>query len=81
MSGATERHGESPDIRSEFDHGFHEGVLSAYREISMWSQARLDRLEPGKNKRMRDDIEHAHVTLLRLLRHRLPPKHYPEVWR
>ena len=81
MSGATERQGESPDDRSDFDKGFHEGVLSAYREISMWSQARLDRLEPGKSQRMRDDIEHAHVTLLRLLRHRLPQKHYPGVWR
>lgn len=73
--------GESPEFRSEFDRGFQDGVLLAYREISMWSQARLDRLDPGKNRRMRDDIEHAHATLLRLLRHRLPQKHYPEVWK
>lgn len=81
MSGATERQGESPDDRSDFDKGFHEGFLSAYCEISMWSQARLDRLEPGKSQRMRDDIAHAHAILLRLLRHRLPQNHYPRVWK
>lgn len=69
------------DIRSEFDKGFHEGVLAAYREVGMWSSARLDRIEPMKNQKMRDEIEFSHRTLLRLLRHHLPASLYPEVWK
>ena len=69
------------DNRSEFDRGFHDGLLAAYREIESWSQARLDRLDPGKNQKMRDDIETAHKVLLYRLRYHLPPEIYPEVWR
>jgi hypothetical protein len=69
------------DNRSDFDKGFHEGMLAAYREISAWSQARLDRLEPGKNQRMRDEIEIAQRSLLHRLRARLPVKFYPECWK
>lgn len=69
------------DNRSEFDKGFHEGMLAAYREVSMWSQARLDQLQPGKNQKMRDDIESAHKVLQRRLRHYLPAALYPAAWK
>ena len=69
------------DNRSDFDKGFHEGMLSAYREVSSWSQSRLDMLDPGKNKKMRDDIETAHKVLQYRLRYYLPPEIYPEVWK
>lgn len=68
------------DNRSDFDRGFQDGMRAAYQEIKSWSQARLDRLEPGKNQRMRDEIEFAQVTLLHRLRHQLPIQHYPAAW-
>ena len=68
------------DSRSDFDRGFQDGMRAAYREIKSWSKARLDRLEPGKNQRMRDEIEFAQVTLLHRLRHQLPIQHYPAAW-
>jgi hypothetical protein len=69
------------DNRSEFDKGYQAGVMQAYREVSMWTQARLDRLEPGKSKRYRDEVELASVRLLHLLRYHLPAQHFPEVWK
>ena len=68
------------DARSDFDRGFQEGMLAAYREVKSWSQARLDRLDPGKNQRMRDEIEFAQASLLHRLRYRLPVQFYPYAW-
>lgn len=68
------------DDRSDFDKGFQDGMRAAYREVEAWSKARLDRLEPGKNQRMRDEIEFAQVSLLHRLRHHLPIQHYPAAW-
>lgn len=69
------------DVRSEFDRGYQEGLAQAYREINAWANARLDRLEPGKNQRMRDEIDRSRVVLLRYIRQGLPASHYPEFWK
>ena len=85
MSGATECKGESPsnviDERTEFDKGFQAGLAQAYRQINAWSDARLGRLDPGKNKKMRDEIDRARLVLLRYIRAGLPTRHYPEFWK
>ena len=71
----------SDDDRSEFDRGYQEGLACAYREINAWTNARIDRLEPGKNQRFRDEIDRARVVLLNRIRAALPVKHYPAMWK
>ena len=84
MSGDTKSGGESHsfvDDRTEFDRGFQDGIASAYRTVKTWSNARLDRLEPGKGKTMRLEIESAQIKLLYQLRYHLPTQFYPEIWK
>ena len=83
MSGATDGGGigSAADARSEFDRGYHEGIAAAYRDVAAWSDARLDRLDPGKSKAMRLEIETARALLLHRLRYYLPQRLYPEFWR
>lgn len=68
------------DQRTDFDKGYHDGLFAAYREIESWSKARLDRLEPGKSQKMRDEVEQAKISLLHRIRHSLPIRFYPKVW-
>ena len=53
------------DDRSEYDKAFQDGLLFAHREVELWSQARLDRIPPGKNQRLRDEIKHSEKQLLK----------------
>ena len=69
------------DQRSEFDRGFQEGLAQAYRDINTCANARMDRLEPGKNQKLRDEIDTTRIVLLRYIRAGLPIKHYPEMWK
>jgi hypothetical protein len=71
----------SDDDRSDFDRGYQEGLARAYRDINAWTNARLDRIDPGKNQRLRDEIDRARVVLLQYMRSGLPVKHYPEMWK
>ena len=52
------------DDRSEYDKAFQDGLLFAHREVELWTQARLDRIPPGKNQRLRDEIKHSEKQLL-----------------
>lgn len=68
------------DQRSEFDKGFHAGLMEAYTQVDMWCNARLERLGQGKHKAVRSEWENARAKLLFHLRHHLPAQHFPEVW-
>ncbi len=69
------------DQRSEFDKGFHAGLMEAYNQVDMWCKARLDRLDPGKHKAVRTEVDEARAKILHLLRYHLPAQHFPEVWK
>ena len=69
------------DQRSEFDKGFHAGLMEAYNQVDMWCKARLDRLDPGKHKAVRTEVDEARAKILHLLRHHLPAQHFPDVWK
>jgi len=69
------------DNRSEFDKGFHAGLMEAYNQVDMWCKARLDRLDPGKHKAVRSEVDEARAKILHLLRYHLPAQHFPGVWK
>ena len=69
------------DTRSEFDKGFHAGLMEAYNQVDMWCKARLDRLDPGKHKAVRSEVDEARAKILHLLRYHLPAQHFPDVWK
>jgi hypothetical protein len=69
------------DTRSEFDKGYQAGLMEAYNICDMWCKARLDRLEPNKQKAVRTEVDSARARLLHLLRYHLPAQHFPQAWK
>jgi|JI9StandDraft_2_1071091.scaffolds.fasta_scaffold25387_2 hypothetical protein len=69
------------DNRSEFDKGYHAGLMEAYNQVDMWCKARLDRLDPGKQKAVRSEVDEARAKILHLLRYHLPAQHFPQAWK
>jgi hypothetical protein len=55
-------------------------MYEAYRQVKMWSDARADSIDPGKNAWLRIEIDSAQVKLLFRLRQFLPKSHFPDVW-
>ena len=76
----TESNLPQVDARSEHDKGYQAGLLEAYKQVKMWSDARIDSIDPGKNAKLRTEIESAQLKLLFRLRQYLPKIYYPEVW-
>jgi len=55
--------------------------MEAYNQVDMWCKARLDRLDPGKQKAVRSEVDEARAKILHLLRYRLPAQHFPQAWK
>jgi hypothetical protein len=62
MSGATNRQGESPAL-SEHDKGFRAGVRATAKEALWQVKAHIQRLEPGRQARVRDALEAVEASL------------------
>ena len=69
------------DNRSEFNERVQAGLMEAYNQVDMWCEARLDRLDPGKHKAVRSEVDEARAKILHLLRYHPPAQHFPDAWK
>lgn len=67
-------------MKSEFDKGYAAGRFQAYLDARMIMQGRIDRIEPGKDKRIREALESARSSVLRHLRSPIDAHDYPEAF-
>lgn len=67
-------------MKSEFDQGYEAGRFQAYQDAKMIFQGRIDRIEPGKDKRIKEALEGAMFSVLHHLRSRIDPRNYPEAY-
>jgi hypothetical protein len=67
-------------MKSEFDKGYSAGRFQAYQDAKMIFQGRIDRIEPGKDKRIKEALEAARRSVLHHLRSSLSAQEYPELF-
>jgi len=63
--------------KTEFDQGYEAGINSACRWIDQYIGARIDKIDPRKNQRKRDELDSIRKTLIRYINPRFKIEEVP----